>query len=282
MNQPRKNAEEQAALWNGSAGQSWVAAQELLDGMLEPFERLLVDVAVAKPRQAVLDVGCGTGATTVALAKRLGSAAVVGVDLSQPMLEHARLRAQREGSAATFVCGDAEVHPFEPARFDLVVSRFGVMFFDDTVRAFSNLRRAARADAELFAIAWRSASENPFMTAAERAAAPLLPALPPRDPDGPGQFRFADANAVVRNLEQSGWSEPELRPLDVECSFPTEDLERYLTRLGPLGRVLHDADDATKERVLAVVRSAFDAYVHGDQVRFKAACWTIAARAPRA
>jgi SAM-dependent methyltransferase len=269
-------------LWNGSAGHSWVAAQELLDGMLEPFERLLVAVAVAEPRQAVLDVGCGTGATTVALAKRLGSAAVVGVDLSQPMLEHARLRAQREGSAATFVCGDAEVHPFEPASFDLIVSRFGVMFFDDTVGAFGNLRRAARADAELFAIAWRSASENPFMTAAERAAAPLLPALPARDPDGPGQFRFADANGVVRTLEQSGWTEIELRPLDVECSFPAADLERYLTRLGPLGRALNDVDDATKERVLAVVRSAFDAYVHGDQVRFNAACWAIAARAPRA
>lgn len=280
MSESRKNAEEQATLWNGVAGQSWVAAQEVLDGMFRPLERLLVETALARPRASVLDVGCGTGGTTIAVARALGPASrCVGVDVSRPMLQHARVRAEREGTAVTFICADAEIYPFERGSFDLILSRFGVMFFDDTPLAFTNLRGAAGDGAELLAVAWRGPAENPFMTAAEQAAAPLLPHLPARDPDGPGQFRFADSNHVARLLEDSGWTDIDVRPLDVECSFSEKDLLRYATRLGPLGRVLHDADEPTRERVLAVVRRAFDPYVHGEQVRFNAACWAIAARA---
>jgi SAM-dependent methyltransferase len=178
----------------------------------------------------------------------------------------------------SFVCADAERHPFEPASFDVLVSRFGVMFFADAPQAFKNLRRAARDGAELCFIAWRSAAENPFMTTAERAAAALLPSMPARDPDAPGQFAFADSNRVARLLADSGWSEVDLQPLDVECSFAEKDLLRYVTRMGPLGRLLQQADESTKERVLAVVRPAFEPFVHGDEVRFDAACWRIGAR----
>ena len=108
------------------------------------------------------------------------------------MIAAARARAERERTPADFVCADAEVHAFEPASFDTIISRFGVMFFDDPVRAFANLRRAARDDARVRCIAWRSAADNPFMTTAERAAAPLLPTLPARRPDAPGQFAFAN------------------------------------------------------------------------------------------
>src|SRR6478736_9574437 len=256
---------EQADLWNGASGQSWVEAQEILDRMFQPLE---------KPRQRVLDIGCGTGATTLALKKRFGEeVACVGVDISAPMLEHARRRAQRDGTQVSFVLADAEQYAFEPRSFDLIVSRFGVMFFSDSVRAFENLRRAAREDAELCLIAWRSASENPFMTAAERAVAALLPELPARDPDAPGQFHFADSSRVQRMLTQSGWTNVDIRPLDVECSFAAQDLPRYLARLGPIGRFLQQADDQTRERVLAAARPAFDPYVHGETVRFNAACW---------
>jgi SAM-dependent methyltransferase len=176
-----------------------------------------------------------------------------------------------------FICADAQQYPFEPALFDMILSRFGVMFFSDSVRAFENLRRAARKNTELCVIAWRSASENPYMTAAEQAVAPILPSIAPRDLDGPGQFYFADSNRVRRILEESGWKEIDIRPLDVECSFPESELMHYVARLGPLGRVLREADEATKARVLAAVRPAFDPYVHGGKVRFNAACWKIGA-----
>jgi hypothetical protein len=154
------------------------------------------------------------------------------------------------------------------------------MFFDDPVRAFANLRRAARAGAALTFIAWRSATENPFMTAAERAAAPLLPNLPARRPDAPGQFAFADQGKVGRILEESGWSGIDIRPIDVPCTLPAQGLARYVTRLGPVGLILQEADERTRAEVSETVRAAFDPYVHGAEVRFTAACWMVGARAP--
>jgi hypothetical protein len=162
----------------------------------------------------------------------------------------------------------------------MIISRFGVMFFDDSVKAFANLRRAARDGAELRFLAWRSPAENPFMTTAERAAAPLLPNIPAREPDAPGQFAFADRHRVNRVLAQSGWAEIDIRPVDVSCNLPEKELVRYFTQLGPLGRVLHEADEQTRTQIVEKVRAAFDPYVHGDAVRFNAACWIVDARSP--
>jgi hypothetical protein len=116
----------------------------------------------------------------------------------------------------------------------------------------------------------------------ERAAAPLLPNLPARRPDAPGQFAFADQHRVDRILEESGWAGIDIQPIDVACTLPEKELVRYVTRLGPLGLLLPQADDRTRARVTETVRAAFDPYVHGADVRFTAACWMVGARAPSA
>jgi ubiquinone/menaquinone biosynthesis C-methylase UbiE len=271
---------EQIELWNGTAGEAWVDRQESLDRLFEPFERLLADVAAERNGQRVLDVGCGTGATTLAVARRLGAAAAcTGVDISEPMIALARERAARERLNARFVCADAQTHAFPAQSFDLIVSRFGVMFFEDPHAAFANLHRAARADAHLELIAWRSAADNPFMTTAERAAASYLPTIPARRPDEPGQFAFADEKRVRAILEQADWRSIDIQPLDVACALPASELDAYVTKLGPLGRVLGDADERTRVQVLTKVRQAFAPYVHGAEVRFNAACWLISAEA---
>jgi SAM-dependent methyltransferase len=271
---------EQAALWNGPAGHAWVDEQALLDETLRPFQELLVEAIPAGAPLRVLDVGCGTGSTTLALARRLGADGhATGIDISEPMIAAARLRAEREGVPASFLLADAQEHAFEPERFDRIVSRFGVMFFGDPVRAFANLRRAARAGAEMRFVAWRSPAENPFMTTAEHAAAPLLPDLPPRRADAPGPFALADEARLTSILEESGWAEVDVRPIDVPCMLPERDLVRYLTRLGPVGLALQAADDGTRTRVMTAVRAAFDPYVQGAEVRFTAACSVVTARA---
>jgi ubiquinone/menaquinone biosynthesis C-methylase UbiE len=283
MNVAHETDDEQEKLWNGVAGRGWVEAQELLDQLFKPFEDLLVEAVSARSVSRVLDVGCGTGSTTLAVARQLGAnGRCIGIDISDPMLTAARARAERESTPASFIRANAQTHAFEPASFDMIISRFGVMFFDDSVRAFANLRRAARGDAELRFIAWRSAVENPFMTTAERAAAPLLPNLPARRPDAPGQFAFAEQRRVSRILEESGWAGIEIRPIDVACTLPEQELVRDVSRLGPLGRVLHETDEQTRKEVLAAVRAAFDPYVHDAEVRFTAACWMVSARAPSA
>jgi ubiquinone/menaquinone biosynthesis C-methylase UbiE len=279
----RQTDRQQTKLWNGVAGRAWVETQDLLNQIFRPFEDLLVDAVRGASASRLLDVGCGTGSTTLAAARLLGeSGRCTGIDISDPMIAAARSRAERERIPASFIHADAETHAFEPASFDMIISRFGVMFFDDSVRAFANLRRAAAHDTNLRLLSWRSAEENPFMTTAERAAAPLLPNLPPRRSDAPGQFAFGDPRRVHSILEQSGWAEIDIQPVDVGCTLPEKDLNEYLTRLGPVGLALQDVDERTRTQVMQTVRPAFDAYVHGAEVRFTAACWMVSARVPSA
>jgi len=273
----------QAAHWNGGAGHAWVTAQALLDGMFKPFEELLVERIGDASAQRVLDVGCGTGSTTLAVARHLGATGhCLGADISAPMIAAARARAEREGSAARFILADVQTEAFGPASFERIISRFGVMFFDNPVRAFANLLHAASGDAELVFVAWRSAADNPFMTTAERAAAPLLPNLPVRRPGAPGQFAFADRQRVASILEASGWIEIDIRPVDVACTLPENRLIDYLSQLGPVGLCLQEVDPDTRKQVVKTVRSAFDPYVRGADVRYTAACWMVSARAPSA
>jgi SAM-dependent methyltransferase len=280
MNTENEQENPQAALWNGDAGRAWVEAQETLDRMFQPIEDMLMETIPPGADLQVLDLGCGTGSTTLAAARRLGpDGRATGLDISAPMIALARARAESAGSAARFLCGDARTHAFAPQSFDLIFSRFGVMFFDDPVGAVANLKRAARRDGKLIFIAWRRPGENPFMTTAERAAAPLLPNLPARGPDEPGQFAFAERGRVQRILHESGWREIGIEPFDAALAFPEKDLLRYITRMGPLGRLLAQTEEATRKQVIETAYAAFAPFVHGDEVRFTAACWKASARA---
>jgi len=272
----------QHALWNGPSGEVWVEAQALLDGMFAPLAEQLAGAVPADQPAQVLDVGCGTGAVCLAIAARLGEGGhCSGVDISAPMIARAVERAAAAGLQIDFAAGDAQRHRFAPARLDRIVSRFGVMFFDDPVQAFANLRRATRSGGTLHALAWRSAAENPFMTTAERAAAPLL-ALPPRTADGPGQFAFVNRQRVRDILADSGWRDIDVTAVDEVCSIRTADLQRYVSLLGPVGGVLRDPriDAALRAQVLQVVVEAFAPFVQGDRVAFGAACWALRAVAP--
>ncbi|MEV0251454.1 class I SAM-dependent methyltransferase [Nocardia sp. NPDC050712] len=273
---PTQRNEDQRTRWNGQSGNAWVEAQQLLDQILQPFEDLLVAAARDLGARRVLDVGCGTGSTTVALAAAPATSHVLGVDISEPMIGAAQARAAERNSPATFLRADAQTEPFA-AEFDLILSRFGVMFFNDPVRAFANLRRAATG--ALRFVAWRGHEENPFMTTAERAAAGLLPDIPARIPDAPGQFGLADGERTARILRESGWAEVTVTPIEVECTMPEEVLTWYFTTLGPLSALLPGVDEATRARVVDTVRAAFDPFVHGTEVRYTAACWFVGASA---
>lgn len=273
--------EEQKALWNDVKGCAWVEAQGLLDDLFRPLENLLFSAAAIEPGHHVLDVGCGTGGTTVAAARLAADAGqATGIDISEQMIAAANARAREQGVPADFIAADAQHHAFAPASFDRIVSRIGVMFFEDPVAAFTNLRQAAKDGGELHFVAWRSPMENPFMTIAERTAAPLLPGLlPPRDPDAPGQFAFAEERRISDILQDSGWTQIQIRPVDLACLFPETALTFFLSRMGPLGQVLHQVDGRLRVEIIENVRAAFEPYVKSDEVRFTSACWLVSAHA---
>jgi SAM-dependent methyltransferase len=281
VTQPQTEANKaQTELWNGGAGRNWVEQNAMLDRLFEPFEQPLVDAIREHGARAVLDVGCGAGATTFAVARSLkGQGRSTGLDLSAPLIDLARRRAAEQAvDNADFVVADAQQHAFQPASFDAVISRFGVMFFDDPVAAFANLRRAARPEASLACIVWRGTDENPFMAAAERAAGPLLPELPRRAPDAPGQFAFADPDRVGGILSAAGWRDADLQPLDVACAVPADDLETYATRMGPVGLMLPSLEAGRRAAVIEAVRRGFAPFLADGVARFTAACWLVRAR----
>ncbi|MFC4313526.1 class I SAM-dependent methyltransferase [Steroidobacter flavus] len=280
MSETREVNQDQVALWNEASGRTWVEMQQVLDRMLAPFEVPLLDAAFPGQGGQVLDIGCGAGATTLAMAQRLGaSGRCVGADISEPLLTAAKARAAAEGiNTAMFVQADAQTHAFDPHSFDAVISRFGVMFFDDSEAAFKNIRRAVRPGGKLAFVAWRSPAQNPFMTTAKRAAEPLLTNMPAPDPNAPGQFAFADGDRVRRILEASGWSDITLERLDVEGTADEAELLAYVTKLGPVGLALREMNDETlRARVTEVVHAAFRPYIKNGVARFGMATWRVTA-----
>ncbi|VVE65234.1 SAM-dependent methyltransferase [Pandoraea captiosa] len=276
---------DQSALWNGRSGAAWVDNRAVLDQMFVPLARFLIDrardVAQRAPVGRLLDVGCGTGGATLALSQALGAHwSLTGADISAPMIAEARTRAAHARRPVEYVCADVQTHAFTGEPFDLIVSRLGVMFFDDPVAAFVNLRRASRPGAWLHMLAWRGAAENPFMTVAERAAQPLLPDLARRVPGAPGQFGFADRERVEDILTSSGWTDVSLAPVQFDCTFALADLREYATRLGPVGLALAQRTPAERARIVDTLVEAYAPFIQNDEVRFTAACWHLSARAP--
>ncbi len=274
----RMTPDDQATLWNGEMGRTWVEMARVTDQLFESLTAPLLEAA-GGGSGALLDVGCGAGFTTLALARDLGPGArTVGADISAALLAAARERADAARVPIEFICGDAQTFYFEPASFDLIVSRLGVMFFADPVAAFANLRAAATDEARLRFVCWRDPAENPFMTLSARATKDLLD-LPPRIPNTPGPYGLADPERTRGILTEAGWNGVEARPFDATCAMPAEELMTFLTRIGPLREALAEADVERRLAVLEAVRTAAEPYIEGDRVSFEAALWIVDAQA---
>jgi SAM-dependent methyltransferase len=225
---------EQIRVWNEVNPARWIAMRGPLDRALGPFGRAAMDALAPRPGELALDVGCGFGETTVELARRCGTA--VGVDVSEPMLAIARSEAP---AGVTYLCADAQAHAFEE-RFDLVFSRFGVMFFEDPAAAFANLRRSMRPGARLAAVVWGAAGENEWVQLPLRVVRRHMPV--PAPSTGPGPFSLGDGAALSRLLAGAGFAEVSVRPLDL----PFEGDAALLLQAGPAAAALREAGAAAE------------------------------------
>ena len=276
---------EQAEHWNsGDDAGHWVTKQVRYDGMLAAFGDMVLERAELASGEAVLDIGCGCGSTTLAAAAAVAQGAVIGADLSAPMLARAREDAAAAGlTNATFVEADVQVYPFAASSFDAVISRFGVMFFNDPVAAFVNMRSATKAGGRLSFVCWQPLIANQWLVVPGAALAEHVPFPDMGPPGAPGMFGLADPDRVREVLAASGWSSVEVEP--VEAPIPVggqgtiDDAVDFL-RTGSLGRtMLAGVDDETVARAEASVRTALAPFATDDGVYLGAAVWVVRARA---
>jgi SAM-dependent methyltransferase len=277
-----KNA-DQIAYWNGPGGQRWANRQQTQDILLAPIADLLIDRARPKAGERIVDVGCGSGATTIAFARKVApSGHAFGVDISGPMLARARESAPRE-LPVDFVLADATVYPFDPASFDLLASRFGVMFFADPALSFSNLRKALRPSARLAFACWREPRENPFFMAPLQAVYKHVPKLPPQGPEDPGPFAFASEARVHRILGEAGFTGIAMEPcnlaLDVAIGRGIDAAVQGALEIGPASRALEGHPEDVRAAATKSIREALTVFARGESVPLPASIWIVTARA---
>ncbi|MCA1453308.1 methyltransferase domain-containing protein [Bradyrhizobium sp. BRP22] len=274
---------DQIAYWNGPGGQRWADRQAAQDILLAPILDILIDRARPAPGERVIDVGCGSGATTVAFAEKVGpSGHVLGIDVSGPMLEQARQRVM-PGLSLEYALADATVYPFEPASFDLLASRFGVMFFADPAVSFANMRKALRPSGRLAFICWREPRENPFFMTPLQAAYKHVPKLPQQGPEDPGPFAFASEERVRRILGAAGFKNVEMEPcpilLDAAIGRGLDGAVQGALEIGPASRALQDQPPELRAAAAAAIREALAPFVKGSSVILPGSIWIVTARA---
>jgi ubiquinone/menaquinone biosynthesis C-methylase UbiE len=277
----------QAEHWNGTEGHHWATQHERYEAMLGPFGARVLDAVAIQPGGRVLDVGCGAGDLSLAAGWATGSEGrVVGIDLSEPMLDTARRRASVAGLGnVSFVAGDAQTYGFGEGELDVVVSRFGVMFFADPVAAFTNLARALRPGGRLGFVCWQDAGVNEWMLVPSMAA---LAHVPPPDPavfETVSPFEFADTGRVTEILQAAGFTDVGFRGVEQPLLFGgggTVDDAVEFFRDGSFGAtLLTGAGPEETATALAAVAEAFSAHVSPRGVDLGAAAWLVtAATAP--
>ena len=274
---------DQFAFWNGPAGQRWAERQAAQDVLLKPIADLVVDRAKLKSGECVIDVGCGSGATSIAFAREVApSGRVLGIDVSEPMLARARELAEREGIRNVgFVQADAQDHDFRPEYFTLGVSRFGTMFFSDPVVAFANIGRALRTGARLVQLVWQAADHQEWHVAV-RAALSGGHVSATSAPAAGDPFTLADPRVVRDVLTAAGFTAVDV--VDVRepvCYGP--DAERAcaaVLRLRMAKDLIADLDAASVEAALDRLRVTLDAHDRGDGVWFDSRAWLVTAHRP--
>jgi SAM-dependent methyltransferase len=277
-----KNA-DQIAYWNGPGGQRWADRQQGQDILLAPVADLLVDRAQIKAGERVVDVGCGSGAVSIAVAEKVGrSGHVLGIDVSAPMLARARQIAPA-GVPVDFVRADATVYPFEPAHFDLLVSRFGVMFFAEPARSFANLRKALKPAGRLAFACWREPRENPFFMLPLQAVYKHAPKLPQLGPEDPGPFSFAAEQRVIGILNEAGFSQVTMErrdlSLDLAVGRGLEAAVQSTLEIGPSARALAEQPPDVLAAATQSIRQELTPFVRGQSVLLKGSIWIVTAQA---
>lgn len=281
----------QGEYWNGEAGRRWASHQATFDAVFAPLTERLFAGAELRPGEAVLDIGCGSGATTLRAAEAVGpTGRVTAADVSAPLLAVTaeRIAARPTGGAAVdLVEADAQIHAFPRGAFDRVISRFGIMFFDDSIAAFANLHGALRDGGHLAVLCWRTLPENAWIADPLDLVRSLVPDPEPTPPDAPGPFRFAEAERLADILSAAGFRDIAFAPVDEalvlgrsaagDARAAAEAAATFALDLGPASRLVRDQTPEIRAQAFARVRRDFEARARDGAVQLAAACWLVTA-----
>ena len=262
----------QLEAWDGDEGTYWAKHADRFDHALAPHHREFMAASAITSGQRVLDIGCGTGQTTIDAAREAAPGIALGVDLSTAMLEVARRRAADEGvTNATFLQADAQVHAFETAFFDVVAARTVAMFFGDQAAAFANLRRALRDGGRLVMLTWQPLAGNEWIEVVATALSP--PGAVQLPPPGAGPFSLSEPDEIRSLLEGAGFAGIELRAIEEPMWFGTDPDDATEFILGLQGWRLRDANADERARAVAALRAACVNAITADGVSFRSAAW---------
>jgi len=256
--------EDQKEYWNDRAGEQWVSHQEALDAMLIPVTQLLMNAVAPQKAERLLDIGCGTGETSLMAAN--AGATVTGVDISEPMLALAK---QRLGDQADMQAADAsEWQADEP--FDVIMSRFGVMFFDDPVAAFSNICSNLKPGGRMIFACWQAPQENEWVMLPMSAIIPLLPEPPQSDPEAPGPFALADPERLRGILSDAGFDDIQIEPHGVPITLAHEGglktAVEFSSQIGPAAKAMAEVDEVTRSKILVALSETLAPHVDGEKL----------------
>ena len=272
---------EQRKRWDEEEGHHWVAEAERFDRMLAPYGDRVIAGLAPEPGEKILDVGCGNGALLLDIAARVGpQGGVVGLDLSGPMLGLAEKRAAERGIGnAWFTKGDAQVHDFGPWKFDGVTSRFGVMFFDDPVAAFANLRAAVKPGGRLAFACWQDVFQNEWVMVPAAAILQFVPMPEPPGPGAPGPFALSDPERTGSILADAGWSNVELEGFEIRQWLGADPatVVGFLRKTEIAKSMLGEVDEATAEKAWKAVETKLADHTDDDGVHLTGRAWLVTA-----
>jgi SAM-dependent methyltransferase len=273
---------EMAAAWDGAEGEHWAAQADRYEATGTRYGEALLRAAAVRPRDAILDIGCGTGSMTLALARMAPSGSVLGIDLSSKMLAHARSVAEKEGlTNVSFEQADAQVHPFPEHTFDVAVSEFGAMFFADPVAAFANIRRSLVPGGRLVLSAWREFAANEWISSLRDALA-VGRTFPMPGAGSPGPFGLADRDQTDGILAAAGFEDISIEKVEepILLGADADDAYSFVSTFGMTRGLTHDLDDAGRAAALESLHASLRAHETSAGVLFGGSAWLVRASRP--
>ena len=274
---------KQKQFWSGAGGDVWVDKQREMDIMLNPLGERVIQGLDLKEETKILDIGCGCGATTLEIAKIVNQGEVIGVDISEPMLERATKTASDMAlTNISYQVKDVQVDEMPNKYFDIAFSRFGVMFFEDPFEAFNNINHSLKDDGQLSFVCWQHASLNPWQSLSIQVIKEFLD-LPAPAPKSPGPFAFEDKSYINEILTESGFRDIEIKDNQEDIVMFSgksirEACEDYLTINPVVTEMLKNSPTELREEILEALIGKFSDFHNNEGLLFPSATWIVTAK----